>query len=112
MVKFAEQLILEKKGGICIITAWACEQNLCLGQLKTSEKSNEKTSIPALIEDLDVKNAIISIDAIGNSLVIAEQIVTKERNYILSLKKIRKTRLNKYQIICEAINNLLKWIKM
>ena len=80
----------KKKGGICIITAWACEQNLCLGQLKTSEKSNEKTAIPTLIEDLDVKNAVISIDAIGNSPVIAEQIVSKGGDYILSLKKNQK----------------------
>jgi predicted transposase YbfD/YdcC len=77
----------KRKGGICIITAWASEQNLCLGQLKTEEKSNEKTAIPALIEDLEVKDSIVSIDAIGNSPAIAGQILDKGGDYILSLKK-------------------------
>ena len=81
----------KKKGGICIITAWASEQNLCLGQLKTAEKSNEKTAIPVLIDDLDVKGSIVSIDAIGNSPAIASQIVDKEGDYILSLKKNQAT---------------------
>ena len=77
----------KKKKGICIITAWACEQNLCLGQLKTEEKSNEKTAIPVLIEGLDVKDSIVSIDAIANTPNIAAQIVDKGGDYILSLKK-------------------------
>lgn len=80
----------KKKGGICIITAWACEQNLCLGQLKTQEKSNEKTAIPVLIEDLDVKDSVVSIDAIANIPSIAAQIVDKGGDYILSLKKNQK----------------------
>lgn len=77
----------KKNGGICIITAWSCEQNLTLGQLKTDAKSNEKKAIPELIEDLEVKNAIVSIDAIANNPAIAEQIIDKGGDYILSLKK-------------------------
>ena len=45
----------KKKSGICIVTAWACEQNLCLGQLKIDEKSSKKTAIPSLIDDIDIK---------------------------------------------------------
>lgn len=103
----------KKKGGICIITAWACEQNLCLGQLKTSEKSSEKTAIPALIEELDVKNAIISIDAIGNSPNIATQIFDKEGDYILSLKKNQKNTfeqvsdyMQRHQLFFEVDKNV------
>lgn len=77
----------KKRGGICIITAWACEQNLCLGQLKVEEKSNEKTAIPALIDDLDVKGSLVSIDAIANSPSVAAQILDKGGDYILSLKE-------------------------
>lgn len=80
----------KKKGGICIITAWACEQNLCLGQLKTEEKSNEKTAIPMLLTDLEVKDSVVSIDAIANSPTIAAQIIDKEGDYILSLKHNQK----------------------
>ncbi len=49
--------------GICLVSAWACEQGLCLGQLQSEEKSNEITAIPQLIEALDVKDAAVSIDA-------------------------------------------------
>jgi hypothetical protein len=84
----------DKKGkrtsGICIITAWLCEQCLCLGQLKTEEKSNEKTAIPQLIEEIEKENAIVIIDAIANSPVIAQQIDDKKGDYILSLKKNQK----------------------
>jgi predicted transposase YbfD/YdcC len=80
----------KKKGGICIITAWACEQNVCLGQLKTEEKSNEKTAIPMLVEELDVKDSVVSIDAIANSPSIGAQIIDKGGDYILSLKQNQK----------------------
>lgn len=77
--------------GLCILTAWVCEQNLVLGQLKTAQKSNEKTAIPVLIEQLEVENALVSIDAIGNSPQIAAQIVDRGGHYLLSLKKNQKT---------------------
>ncbi len=80
----------KKKSGICIITAWACEQSLCLGQLKTEAKSNEKTAIPILLEEIELENTIVSIDAIANSPVIAKQILGRRGDYILSLKKNQK----------------------
>jgi len=61
-----------------------------LGQLKTEEKSNEKTAIPQLIEEIEKENAIVSRDAIANSPVIAQQIDDKKGDYILSLKKNQK----------------------
>jgi len=76
----------KKKSGICIITAWACEQKLVLGQLKTAEKSNEKTAIPALLADLSLAESVVSIDAIANNPQVAEQIINKGGHYILSLK--------------------------
>ncbi|MBK6891153.1 MAG: ISAs1 family transposase [Sphingobacteriales bacterium] len=42
-----------KKSGICIVTAWACEQRLVLGQQKVAAKSNEKTAIPELLDALE-----------------------------------------------------------
>ncbi len=98
----------KKKSGICIVTAWACEQNLCLGQLKTAEKSNEKTAIPALIEDIDVKDSVVSIDAIANSPSIAEQIIDKGGNYILSLKKNQKTTFEQVSAYMQANQSLLQ----
>lgn len=80
----------QKKSGICIITAWACGQQLVLGQLKTAAKSNEKTAIPTLLADLSVAESVVSIDAIANSPQVAQQIINKGGHYILSLKKNQK----------------------
>lgn len=80
----------KRNSGVCVVSAWACEQQLVLGQRKTEQKSNEKTAIPALLEELDVKGAIVSIDAVANGPAIAEQIVDKQGHYLLSLKKNQK----------------------
>jgi predicted sugar kinase len=81
----------KKKGGICLVSAWACEQGLSLGQVKVSDKSNEKTAIPVLLESLDLKGALVSIDAIATTQATAAQIVVKEGDYLLALKKNQKT---------------------
>lgn len=80
----------KRNSGICIVTAWACERQLVLGQSKTEKKSNEKTAIPSLLEELDVKGALVSIDAIANGPAIAQQIVNQQGHYLLSLKKNQK----------------------
>jgi predicted transposase YbfD/YdcC len=81
----------KKKGGLCLVGAWASEQCLSLGQLKTEEKSNEKAAIPALIERLDLKDALVSIDAIATTAEVAAQLIGKEADYILAIKKNQKT---------------------
>lgn len=81
----------KKKGGLCLVSAWASEQGLSLGQVKADEKSNEKTAIPALIASLDLKDAIVSIDAIATTAEVAAQLIAKEADYILALKKNQKT---------------------
>lgn len=80
----------KRNSGVCVVSAWACEQQLVLGQHKTEKKSNEKTAIPALLKDLDVKGALVSIDAIANGSAIAKQIVDKQGHYLLSLKNNQK----------------------
>lgn len=81
----------KKKGGLCLVSAWASEQGLSLGQLKTEEKSNEKTAIPALIDSLDLKDALVSIDAIATTAEVAQQLIDKGADYLLALKKNQKT---------------------
>ena len=80
----------KRNSGVCVVSAWACAEQLVLGQLKTEQKSNEKTAIPALLEELDLKEALVSIDAIANGPAIAEQIVEQQGHYLLSLKKNQK----------------------
>jgi predicted transposase YbfD/YdcC len=54
--------------------------------VKVDRKSNEITAIPELIESLDLKGAIVTIDAMGTQHAIANMIIEKEANYILALK--------------------------
>lgn len=73
-------------GPLHVVSAWASEQGLTLGQLATEEKSNEITAIPALIEHIDVKNAVVTIDAMGCQREIAQQIVDAQGDYVLAVK--------------------------
>ncbi|WP_414552004.1 ISAs1 family transposase [Anabaena sp. CCY 0017] len=68
------------------VSAWSSEHRLVLGQTKVSDKSNEITAIPALLEMLDISGCIITIDAMGTQKSIAEKIIAADSDYILSLK--------------------------
>jgi predicted transposase YbfD/YdcC len=74
------------KEGLRMVSAWAAEQRLVLGQLKTEAKSNEITAIPLLLELLELKGCIVTIDAIGCQTEIAAQIIKQRADYVLSLK--------------------------
>jgi predicted transposase YbfD/YdcC len=80
----------KKHAGICLVSAWAENQRLVLGQKKADEKSNEKTAIPELLEALDLQGALVSIDAIACSAKTAEIITRKGGYYMLALKKNQK----------------------
>jgi predicted transposase YbfD/YdcC len=69
-----------------LVSAWAVEANLTLGQVATDEKSNEIEAIPRLLELLDVKGALVSIDAMGCQKAIAAKIVAGGGDYILTVK--------------------------
>ena len=73
-----------------MVSAWANQAVLSLGQVKTQEKSNEITAIPRLLEMLELKGCIVTIDAIGCQEAIAEQIVEKGADYALAVKGNRK----------------------
>lgn len=74
-----------------IVSAWTSENNLVLGQVKTEEKSNEITAIPTLLQLLEIKGSVVTIDAMGTQKEIAEQIQTKKADYVLSVKKNQPT---------------------
>lgn len=79
-----------KKSPVHIVSAWANENNMVLGQVKTNEKSNEITAIPELLNILDLEDTIITIDAMGCQEDIASAIVDKKANYILAVKQNQK----------------------
>jgi len=65
-----------------VVSAWACEHRLVLGQVK-DDKSNEITAIPALLDALEIAGCIITIDAMGCQKDIAAQIIAKKADYVL-----------------------------
>jgi len=74
------------KPAIHIVSAWASQNSLVLGQRKVDGKSNEITAIPELLEMLEIKECIITIDALGTQRDIAQKIIDNDANYILALK--------------------------
>ena len=74
-----------------LVTAWASEQHLVLGQVKVEDHSNEITAIPALLELLDISGAIITIDAMGTQTKIVRQIQNKKADYVIALKANHRT---------------------
>jgi predicted transposase YbfD/YdcC len=73
-------------GALHSVSVWASEYGLSLGQVACAETSNEITAIPELLRLVDIKGAIITIDAMGAQKVIAEQIVEGGADYVLALK--------------------------
>ncbi len=73
-------------GPLQIVSAWASDFGLTLGQVATEEKSNEITAIPQLLELIDVEDAIVTIDAAGCQKTIAAKIVQGKGDYVLALK--------------------------
>ena len=79
------------QSAIHMVSAFAAENGVVLGQIKTADKSNEITAIPALLDLLDVKGCIVTIDAMGCQEEIAAKIIDKEADYILAVKDNQKT---------------------
>jgi len=73
-------------GPLQIVSAWASDFGITLGQVATEEKSNEITAIPQLLERIDVQDAIVTIDAAGCQKAIAAKIVQGKGDYVLALK--------------------------
>jgi predicted transposase YbfD/YdcC len=70
-----------------LVSAWASEHQLVLGQCAVETKSNEITAIPILLEQLDLTGSVVTIDAMGSQTSIAKQIYQAKADYILALKK-------------------------
>ena len=74
------------KTAINMVSAWASENNMVLGQVKVDTKSNEITAIPQLLAMLEIAGCIVTIDAIGCQTEIAARIVEQEADYLLAVK--------------------------
>ena len=74
------------KAAIYMVSAWAHQNQLVLGQQKVDDKSNEITAIPKLLMQLDIAGAVITMDAMRCQTKIADQIIQQGADYVLSLK--------------------------
>ncbi len=74
------------KGAIQIVSAWARENRIVLGQVKVDDKSNEITAIPQLLKLFDLTGCIVTIDAMGAQKEIAGVLTDAGADYVLSLK--------------------------
>ena len=75
------------KAAIHMVSAWATQNHLALGQRQVDTKSNEITAIPILLDVLAVAGCIVTIDAMGCQTAIAQKIVDKDADYVLALKE-------------------------
>ena len=78
-------------GPLFLVSAWSVRRGISLGQLATAEKSNEITAIPELLDQIDVSNAVVTIDAAGCQREIAEKVIDGGGEYIFALKGNQKT---------------------
>jgi|tagenome__1003787_1003787.scaffolds.fasta_scaffold20754338_1 predicted transposase YbfD/YdcC len=77
-----------------MVSAWCSDNHLVLAQQKVDDKSNEITAIPALLELLVVKGCLVTIDAMGCQVKIAEKIVDRQADYLLAVKENQEVLLD------------------
>ena len=92
-------------GALHSVSVWASEFGLSLGQVACAEKSNEITAIPELLRLVDIKGAIITIDAMGTQKAIAAQIIEGKADYVLALKGNQETL---HQAVIDYIDEQLE----
>jgi predicted transposase YbfD/YdcC len=93
------------RAAIHMVSAWATENKLSLGQVVVHEKSNEITAIPELLQLLEISGALVTIDAMGCQREIADRIRERGGDYVLAVKQ-NQPKL--YERVEEAINEALE----
>lgn len=86
-----------RKSPVHMVSAWANQNNLVLGQVRVNEKSNEITAIPDLLDTLMLEDTIITIDAMGTQTDIADKIIENGADYILAVKENQSQLLEDIQ---------------
>jgi len=88
---------MDNKAAIHMVSAFASEQGVCLGQVATDQKSNEITAIPVLLDLLTLEGCIITIDAMGCQKAISQKILDKKADYLLQVKNNQKGLLEQIE---------------
>jgi predicted transposase YbfD/YdcC len=94
------------KGPLHMVSAWASENRLLLGQQACDSKSNEITAIPELVKNLEISGSIVTIDAMGCQKEIAATIQEAEADYVLAVKDNQPTlHADIRQVFSEGLDN-------
>lgn len=93
-----------------LLSAFASEIGLTLGQQRVTDKSNEITAIPKLLELLDITGAVVTIDAMGCQYGIAKKIFSKSADYLLALKGNQGQLHNAVRLFFEKKPTISKFI--
>ena len=93
------------KAAIYMVSAWATQNQLVLGQTKVAEKSNEITAIPELLRLLDISGCIVTIDAIGTQTEISETIIEGGGDYLLAVKENQGHLFEDVQYLFTALDS-------
>jgi predicted transposase YbfD/YdcC len=88
------------KSGLHLVTAWCVQENLVLAQQAVDDKSNEITAVPELLNMLDLKQTVVTVDALNTQKAIAEQIVAGGGDYLMAVKDNHPT-------LCDCITRHL-----
>lgn len=95
------------RDGIWMVSAWASENRIVLGQTQVDEKSNEITAIPHLLAQLDLSGCVVTVDAINTQTAIAQQIVEAQADYIMAVKGNQGTLYEDLQMLFEGFEDEL-----
>jgi predicted transposase YbfD/YdcC len=94
-----------KLGMLDMVTAWCVEDGLCLGQSAVEEKSNEIVAVPQVLALLDLKGAVVTVDALNTQKDIAAQIVAGGGDYVMALKDNHK---HLFQRVVRNVDDLIR----
>ncbi len=88
--------------GLYIVNAWVSENRLCIGQHRVCQKSNEIDAIPGLLAEIDITDAVVTVDAMGCQKHIARQITKQNGHYLLAVKGNQKELLEEVSCAFKA----------
>src|SRR5712692_1547501 len=88
-----------------MVSAWTAQNRLGLGPLKTEEQSNEMTTIPELLQVLDLQECLVTLDAMGGQKAMAHQMVEQDADDVLALKQNQGTLYEAVEPRCPTAHN-------
>lgn len=106
-----------KRLGLHVVTAWCVEDRVVLGQEAVDEKGNEITAVPPLLAAMDLRGAVVTVDALNTQRAIARQIVGAGGDYVMAVKEnhptlhacvernVRSMRLGRFADVCHSVDD-------